>query len=148
MLAEQMRETLESMPITEIVEGQRFRKDMGDIDALASSIRDIGLLQPIGVDDEHRLVFGGRRLAAFRLLDRTHIPARRVNLDDIILGEFAENELRKDFTVSERVAIARAMEERLAGRAGNPAVTAIPEKFPGLPKGDSRDLAAERAGFE
>ena len=70
MLTEQMRETLESMPITEIVEGQRFRKNMGDIDALASSIRDIGLLQPIGVDDEHRLVFGGRRLAAFRLLDR------------------------------------------------------------------------------
>ena len=39
------------------------------------------------------------------------------------------------------------MEERLAGRAGNPAVTAIKEKFPELPIGQSRDLAAERAGF-
>ena len=56
-------------------------------------------------------------------------------------------ELRKDFTVSERVAIAKAIEERLAGRVGNPNLTSIPEKFPELPKGDSRDLAAKKAGF-
>lgn len=48
---------------------------------------------------------------------------------------------------AERVAIAKAIEERLRGRVGNPRLTAIREKFPELETGRARDLAAERAGF-
>ena len=35
-----------------------------------------------------------------------------MNLDRIVLGEFAENEVRKDFTPSERVAILGAIETK------------------------------------
>jgi prophage antirepressor-like protein len=39
-------------------------------------------------------------------------------LDPIILGELHENEMRKDFTVSERVAIGKELEAYLGNRQG------------------------------
>jgi len=126
----------------------RFRKDFGDIDSLAASIAELGLLQPIGVDSSYRLVFGERRLRACQALGWEKIPARTVHLDSILKGELAENEFRKDFTHSERVAIGEAIEAELQGRVGNPNLKdSIPENFPELPKGDTRDLAAKAAGF-
>lgn len=123
----------------------RFRKDFGDIESLAASISELGLLQPIGVDSSYRLVFGERRLRACQALGWEKIPARTVHLDSILKGELAENEFRKDFTHSERVAIGEAIEAELHGRNHRPAES--PENFPELPKGDTRDLAAKAAGF-
>lgn len=52
--------------------------------------------------------------------------------------------VRKDFTTSEQVAIGKALESELEGRVGNPNLKgSIPENFPELPKGDTRDLAAK-----
>lgn len=123
--------------------GARVRKDFGDIAALAASIDEIGLLQPIGIDADYRLVFGERRLRAFQQLGRDTIPTRIVNIESLVRGEYAENEIRKDFTPSERVEIGRALEAQLAGRAGNPNFGDAPirENFPELPKGGSRALA-------
>ena len=126
--------------------GGRFRKDFGDIPALAESIKELGLLQPIGIDSGYRLVFGERRLKAFQHLGRDTIPARFVNLDSLLKGEYAENEFRKDFTVSERVEIGKALEAELSGRHGRNQYSEDPENFP-APKGDARDLAAKAAGF-
>lgn len=95
----------------------RYRKDMGDLDSLAASIEAIGLLQPIGIDSNYRLIFGERRLRAFEKLGRERIPARIINVPSL-LSEHAENEIRKDFTPSERVAIGKAMEESLGNRRG------------------------------
>lgn len=125
----------------------RFRKDFGDIDSLAASIAELGLLQPIGVDSSYRLVFGERRLRACQALGWEKIPARTVHLDSILKGELAENEFRKDFTHSERVAIGEAIEAELQGRNGvrhdtQPAM----ENFPQV-AGPTRDLAAKAAGF-
>jgi ParB-like chromosome segregation protein Spo0J len=36
--------------VADIKVGQRFRKDLGDIDALAEDIAELGLLQPIGIE--------------------------------------------------------------------------------------------------
>ena len=88
-----------------IKKGERFRKDLGDIQALADSIKELGLLQPIGIDSNYRLIFGERRLEACKLLKQEKINARIIHLADIVEGEYAENELRKDFTVTERIAI-------------------------------------------
>ena len=126
----------------------RFRKDFGDLNSLAASIAEIGLLQPIGIDSGNQLVFGERRLRAFKMLGRETIPARIVNLDSLIKGELAENDCRKDFTPSERVAIGAAIEAELRGRVGNPNLqSAIPENLPELPQGDTRDLVAKATGF-
>lgn len=128
----------------------RFRKDFGDLNSLAASIAEIGLLQPIGIDSGNQLVFGERRLRAFKMLGRETIPARIVNLDSLIKGELAENDCRKDFTPSERVAIGAAIEAELRGRVGNPNLQSpIVENFPPLetPEGKTRDLVAKATGF-
>ncbi|MFD2814929.1 ParB N-terminal domain-containing protein [Paracoccus aerius] len=110
------------MPIRQIIIGDRHRKDMGDLDALASSIADIGLLQPIGVAPDNRLIFGERRLRAFRdILGQTEIDVRIIDMPHIVVGENAENEVRKDFTTSERVAIAQAIVDEIGeGKAIDP----------------------------
>jgi N6-adenosine-specific RNA methylase IME4 len=97
------------VPIAEIrIEG-RARRDLGDLGSLATSIAELGLLQPIGIDPQRRLIFGERRLRAFQQLGRDTIPARVIEVASILAAEHAENELRKDFTVSERVAIVEAL---------------------------------------
>ena len=76
---------------------------------------------------------------------QSHDPNRRRRLDD---AELAENDCRKDFTVSERVAIGQALEGEMAGRVGRPANggknSTISEDEPA---GKTRDIAAKAAGF-
>ena len=50
------------VPISEITFGQRHRKDMGDIPALASSIEAIGLLHPVVLRPDKSLVVAASRL--------------------------------------------------------------------------------------
>ncbi len=105
--------------ISNIKIGTRFRKDMGDLRSLADSIEDIGLLQPVGLTRDFELIWGHRRLEAFKLLSRESIPCRIIDIDDKVYGEYAENEIRKDFTVSERAAISEEKKRRLSKRHGS-----------------------------
>jgi hypothetical protein len=110
---------LKELPIAQIKVGSRHRKDMGDLTSLAESIRQEGLLQPIGVTEDLRLVFGERRVRATRdILKTKTILARIVDVNSIINGEYAENEIRKDFTASKRVDIATAIERKVGNRQG------------------------------
>lgn len=96
----------EKRNIADIKIGERHRRDFGDLQGLADSIKTEGLLQAIGITPEDELVFGERRLRACRdILKWEEIDVRIVNVSGIVAGEFAENAIRKDFTVSERVAI-------------------------------------------
>ena len=63
-----------SMPISDIKVGQRIRKDMGDLAGLAESIEDLGLLNPVTVDEDGRLLAGARRLAACKRLRVANNP--------------------------------------------------------------------------
>ncbi|MFC0712068.1 hypothetical protein, partial [Azorhizophilus paspali] len=64
-------------------------------------------------------------------------------------GELAENEFRKDFTPSERVAIGEGIERELGNRLGvNQHTKEDVENFPHpAPEGKTRDIAAKAAGF-
>jgi N6-adenosine-specific RNA methylase IME4 len=101
-----------TMPIAAIHVGERHRKDMGDIAGLARSIADVGLLHPVVVAPDGTLIAGERRLIACRKLGWADVPVTEVDLDAVVRGEFAENAERKDFTLSEAVAIKRALEPR------------------------------------
>ena len=149
--------SVSEIPIAAIQVSDRYRKEFGDIAGLAASIESLGLLQPIGVDPDRRLVFGQRRLQAFKHLGRTTIPARVIDLA-IVLAEHAENEIRKDFTVSERVEIGKALEQELGKRQGQRTdlrnegqggLLGEPvENFPQVETGQkSRQIAADKAGF-
>jgi N6-adenosine-specific RNA methylase IME4 len=96
--------------VTDIGVGPRHRRDMGDIASLAASMAELGLLQPIVIRPDGMLIAGARRLTAARALGWRDIPVTVIDLDQIVRGEFAENTHRKDFTLSEAVAIKRALE--------------------------------------
>lgn len=135
-----------ALPLEAIKIGPRFRQDLGDIGVLARSIKAVGLLHPIVVTPENDLVCGQRRIDAARRLGWQDIPAHIVSLDEIICGEQAENEVRKDFTLSERVEIGGAIEEKFGERRGRP--WEIVEKIPHLISGEkTRDLVAQKTGF-
>ena len=129
--------------------GERHRRDLGEIGTLAESIATEGLLQPIGITEENILVFGERRLRAFQdVLRRETIPARVVHVRSITAGEYAENEIRKDFTPSERVAIGKALEVELGDRQGQRTDRELPEYIPEVEPGvETREFAAKKAGF-
>jgi len=139
---------LKELKIADIKVGSRHRKDMGDLTALAESVSLEELLQRIGVTDRLELVFGERRLRATRdILKKQTILARIVDVTSILNGEYAENEIRKDFTPSERVAIAKAIERTVGNRQGQRTDQLrgkIPEVAPGT---RTRENAAEKAGF-
>ena len=136
---------LKELRIADIKVGDRHRKDMGNLSDLADSIRTEGLLQPIGVTEKLELVFGERRLLAHKdILRKSTILARIVNVTSIIAGEYAKNEIRKDFTPFERAAIAKAVERKVGNRQGqqtdNEHRGKIPEVAPGT---RTRETAAD-----
>lgn len=136
------------MRISEIIIEERARKDFGDIQGLADSIEEFGLLQAIGVTKANILVFGERRLRAHQLLGLDEIETKTVDIDDIIQGEFAENEVRKQFTMSERVAIADTIAEKYKGRHGNNQHTK--EDTPTLAEAKGKEtieVVAKKSGF-
>lgn len=72
-----------TMKIADIRIGRRYRKNLGDIEALARSIQELGLLQPIVVNASNsELIAGMRRLEACRLLGWEEVPVRLINLDE------------------------------------------------------------------
>jgi N6-adenosine-specific RNA methylase IME4 len=124
-----MRRAIDSIHV-----GTRHRRAIGDIDGLAASINEVGLLHPIVIRKDGVLIAGERRLAAYKKLGWGQIPVTVVDLDDIVRGELAENAIRKDFLPSEIEAIRRALEpvEREAakerqGRPGEPRSGNFPE---------------------
>jgi N6-adenosine-specific RNA methylase IME4 len=99
------------------------------------------------------LIAGERRLRAAQQLGWTEIPVTVVDLDSVARGEFAENALRKDFTLSEAVAIKRALEplekaaakERQAASGGKGRIAS--GKLPTATTGRAADKAAQVTGM-
>ena len=99
----------EIVKIEEIKIGNRFRKDLGELEELKKSIQEIGLLHPVVIDENNNLVAGLRRIRAFKELGYDEIPVNQIDIKDILQGEYDENIIRQNFTQSEAVAIWDAM---------------------------------------
>ena len=101
--------------------GARHRVDLGDIDALASSIDRQGLLQPITVTPEGVLVCGARRLAALRQLGvrKLNVWVRSGISDRLtqVLAEQDDNILHKALTATEAATLYRELKVLLAEEA-------------------------------
>jgi ParB family chromosome partitioning protein len=112
---------LRTVELDRILVSGRVRQDLGDLDALAASIRDVGLLQPIVLDSCHKLVAGERRLEAVKLLGWKDIPAYFPGgvdeLASAVLAERDENTCRKEFTPEEAAYAAERIEEVERGEA-------------------------------
>lgn len=131
-----------TQPIFSIRVGTRHRRDLGDVDQLAASIASVGLLHPIVVTPDGALIAGERRLEACRRLGWTDVPVSVIELADIVRGEFCENTIRKDFTLSEAVAIKRALEPAERAQAKERMLAGRPSgKFP---KGNGNRRALDK----
>lgn len=102
--------TTETIKVVDIKVGERFRQDYGDVEELAESIKEFGLLQPIVIDDDNNLCAGGRRLNAVKVLGWEDVPFFRIGQipeDRRKEIELEENVRRKDMSWQERaIAIA------------------------------------------
>jgi ParB family chromosome partitioning protein len=70
------------LPIDQIIVGDRTRRNLGDIAGLATSIAEIGLLHPITVDENGRLLAGARGLAACKRLGLETVEVKIVRCGD------------------------------------------------------------------
>jgi len=142
------------MKIASIKIGERFRKDLGDIDNLSQSIKEIGLMHPIVIDKDSNLIAGLRRLEAYKRLGWEDIPVTIVDMEDVLKGQADENIVRKNFLPSEAVAIWDAMEEEKRGRKSLICSDSerISKQEPKQPRSDSEqgrriERAAKALGF-
>lgn len=157
-----------TLAIDAIVIGKRVRRDLGDIEALAESIRTVGLLHPPVVDGEDHLVCGFRRLQAMKRLGWTETPVTFAKdaSDELaaLIAERDENTCRSDFTPEEMVNVARQIRgiEEKAARArlaeagrksapGRPAETSEESSEVSVPprlrsSGETRERVAKAVG--
>ena len=101
--------------------GERAREELGDIEALGTSIKNRGQIQPLAVypiEDpvyDYELIAGERRLRAMiwanipKVLIRIYPPTlNKLELEQL---ELAENYHRKDFTFIEKIKLQRRIYE-------------------------------------
>lgn len=84
--------------------GDRIRKQTGDLEILKKSIARIGLVHPIVVDENYRLLSGYRRLESVKQLGWKKVPIKilMISADSARKEwEIEENLCRKDFSVQE-----------------------------------------------
>jgi hypothetical protein len=141
------------VPIDAVQVDARARETVGDVSTLAASIGRLGLLHPIAVTDELRLVAGERRLAACRSLGWAEVPVTYVHgLDDatlLLIAERDENTERVAMTPAEKVALGRRLEELERPKAAErqTAPTELRKNFPKSAKGKTYDKVGQAVGM-
>lgn len=133
--------------------GKRTRQNLGDLQSLAESMRTLGQLQPIVIDEKSRIIAGVRRLAAAKMLEWTSIEA--VTASDLtgvraLMAEKDENTCREPFTPTEAVAMARRIEPYVKRDAekrvgGRPSKTG--GNLPPVSAGKTRDELGAAVGL-
>ena len=150
------------LPISSIQVAERIRKDNGGLDELAGDIREHGLINPITVMEQleggYVLIAGLRRLKATEQLGAKEIRATvmtALEADEMLMLEIAENEQRKEFTVSEKLAFAEKLKaveaekakQRQIRKSSNFVVANRPPQTKHAETGKARDIVAQKAGF-
>lgn len=100
-----MKYRMKMVKLADIDASNRYREDMGDIEELAAGIAEKGLIQPMCVNSELRLLAGGRRHAACTLLKLVDVPVLiREGTDEVDAREIElmENIHRKEMTWQEQ----------------------------------------------
>ena len=89
------KRTSNTHPVDAIFVGERRRKDLGDIDGLAASIAEIGVLRPIVINSQGELIAGERRLGAVQQLGWADVPVTVVDIAAMVRGEFVRGRRRR-----------------------------------------------------
>ena len=115
--------TLLEIKLNDIKVSERLGKlDYSKVSDLEESILQIGLLSPIIIDTDNNLLAGMHRLEAHRLLGKTTIECKRVNLSELQnkLVQIDENLIHNELNIiekSEHIALKESILEELGVRA-------------------------------
>ncbi|MFO7167355.1 MAG: ParB/RepB/Spo0J family partition protein [Chloroflexota bacterium] len=110
-------QTLEADP-------QGVREDPGDVEGLAATIADHGLLQPLGVVEagrgRYRVVYGNRRRVAALKLGLERVPCILLDADDplTLVQQLTENLQRRDLNDLEQARAFARLREQLRHQRG------------------------------
>lgn len=89
-----------TIPLTLVDVGQRIRQEYGDLPALMASIREKGLIQPIVLNQDNKLIAGGRRYFSYAALvelgDMTYSDIPCVYLETLDEAHLRELELEEN----------------------------------------------------
>lgn len=100
--------TLRHVPLSDIKrDTARYRQEFSGIESLVTSIKEKGVLQPVTLSPDMRILAGERRIRASELAGLQEIPALIRQIDGEIDAreiELMENLERKDFTWQEKLA--------------------------------------------
>ena len=128
--------------ISDIKVGERGRQEIGEVTELAESILRAGngnpvqgLLHPIVIDKDKKLIAGFRRLTAFMILKQTHIPTRNWgDLSELERKqiELEENIKRKQLTWQEEVAMTEELHRLMQIKTPEPESKLV--RGPGQPE--------------
>ncbi len=112
------------IPIEKIAIGERVRKDYGEIDTLAESMRRVGQLQPVVLGEGMRLIAGARRIKAAKKLGWEKVSyvivTKLTDAAGLLVAERDENTCRKPLNGREMVEVGRRLEELEGPMRGNP----------------------------
>lgn len=100
------------VPLNEIIEDDRARVDYGEVGDLSESIKSKGLMQPLVIDSSKKLIAGGRRLRALKILRWETAPCRLYSsLSELQRTELEleENIKRKSLTWQEEIKLTEKM---------------------------------------
>lgn len=137
--------------IGDITIGERGRTDLGDVAALAESMKAVGLLHPVVVTASLELVAGERRVEAAKVLGWPDIAVTVVDLDnaaDVLRAELEENTCRKSLSGYEADVIMEKRERVLAPKAAEAKLEAGKEHGKGHPKASPNLGEANRKARE
>ncbi|MCC7336541.1 MAG: ParB/RepB/Spo0J family partition protein [Pirellulaceae bacterium] len=105
------------IPVDQITPGPLRDIDQKHVDALAASIKDVGLNHPISVvrlEKGYRAAAGNHRLAAFKQLGLATIPCRVLDTQDpasTLRISCAENAVRKQMTFTQTADVVKTYAE-------------------------------------
>lgn len=141
--------------INEIIVGDRIRKNAVNIKELADDMKENGQITPITVrvdnTGSYHLVAGFRRMKALQSIGENKIEAYVIPEDDeerLLKMEISENEIREDFTKTERMECIKRIEEIESKKA-------LARKLSGdgidhtqnSAHGETRQIVAEQVGI-
>ncbi|WP_280788466.1 ParB N-terminal domain-containing protein [Paenibacillus sp. PastF-3] len=136
--------------ISKIKVTERIRQEFIGIEELAQDITENGLINPIVVTSDYQLIAGERRLRAHQHMGMEKVEVNVMEVRDRahhLQLEISENEHRRDFTFSERIAYGKKIEELERIKAKERMSSPDKESLPESDKGQVRDIVAEQAGF-
>jgi ParB family chromosome partitioning protein len=114
-----MKRDLVELSVESIRVKSPLRGDLGDVESLANSVRQLGLLVPLVVDRHDVLISGARRLEACRRVGLTTVPAWRMDTEYDSIAALdvcsAENLCREPLSAEDVERLIRSKKQAMSG---------------------------------